>query len=84
MVSNFIHKQGKWAPAYKRVQHVARQEDTGDVDEVVTSTSNTSGQGSKTDGGRLSDDNPRSRGRSQSEQDGDDETQRCLCERRRC
>lgn len=66
--------------SYRSVEHPAAEENTGNVDQVVGTTTNTSSQGSETNGGRLTNDDPRGRRRSQGEQDGDDETERGLCQ----
>lgn len=69
---------------YIGVKHPGRQEDAGNVDDVVAATANTGSQRPKTNRGRLSDDDPGSGRRAESEQHGDDETERCLCERSSC
>lgn len=63
---------------YGRVKHPTGEEDTGDVNEVVATTSDTSGERSETNGGGLSDDDPRSGSRSEGEEDGNDETESSL------
>lgn len=63
---------------YRRVEHVAGEEDTGDVDEVVSSTANTSGKRTKADGGGLSNDDPRGGSGTKGEENGDEKTEGSL------
>lgn len=60
------------------VKHPRGEEDTGDVDEVVAATADTSGERSKTNSGRFSDDDPRGGSGSEGEEDGDNETEGSL------
>lgn len=69
--------------SYQRVEHVRRKEDAWNVHDVVGRATDAGGQRPEADGGRLSDDNPRSRRRSQGETDRNDETQGRLCQRGR-
>ena len=55
------------------VEHVAGEEDARDIDQVVGTSSDTGGQRPETDGRCLADDDPRGRGGSQAEQDGDEQ-----------
>lgn len=66
---------------YIGVKHPRGQEDARNVDNVVAATADTSCQRPKTNRGRLSDDDPRSGSRTESEEHGDDEAKRCLRER---
>lgn len=61
---------------YSRVKHVGGEENAGNVDDVVSGTANTSGQRTKANGRCLGNDDPRGGGRSESETDGDNQTQR--------
>ena len=70
--------------SYVGVKHPGRQEDARNVDDVVAATANTSRQRPKTNRGRLSDDDPGGGRGAESEEHGDDETERCLCERSSC
>jgi len=61
------------------VQHVAGKEDAGNVDQVVSTTSNTCCQRSETDGWCLTNDDPGCRCRSQTEEHRDNQAKGCLC-----
>ena len=76
-------QSSKWVKSYIRVKHVAGKENARNVDCIVATTSNTSCQGSKTNSRCFTDDDPRSRRRSQGEENGDNETKGGLCERSR-
>ena len=65
-----------------RVEHVAGEEDAGDVDGVIAATSDAGCEGSETDGRCFADDDPGGGGGAEAEEDGDDEAERCLGQRR--
>lgn len=62
------------------VEHVLREEDARDLNDVVDRTTESSSQGSKADRRCLSDDDPRCRSRAESEENGDDQAEGGLCQ----
>jgi len=72
---------GYFGEYYIRVEHPGRQEDARNVDDVVAATADTGRQRPETNGRGLADDDPGSGRRAKSEEHGNDQTERCLCER---
>ena len=72
---------GRILMTYVGVEHVTCEENARNVDNVVGSTTNTSGEGPETDSGCLSNDNPGGRRGSEGEKNRHDETQRRLGKR---
>jgi len=62
-----------------RVEHVGSKENTGDLHDVVNTTTESSSERSETDSRRLSDNGIRNGSGAQGEQNRDDEAERCLC-----